>query len=76
MDERDADRLLLLDRLAERVPGLDLDRHETEWTTLPDDDRETLLIDGGGIDPCGHYELKGLAEDPIVKTAAEQARNN
>jgi hypothetical protein len=49
MDERDSDRLALLDRLAERVPELDLKRHEIEWTTL-DDGHEALLVDGGGID--------------------------
>jgi hypothetical protein len=49
MTERDADRLELLDRIAERVPELDLDRHSVEWTTL-DDGSEALLVDGGGID--------------------------
>src|ERR671911_2738610 len=45
MNERDQDRLELLDRIAERVPGLDLDQHEIEWTTLPDG-HEVLLVDG------------------------------
>jgi hypothetical protein len=27
------------------------------------------------IDPCGHYELKGLAENPIATAAAEQGKN-
>jgi hypothetical protein len=49
-DQRDADRLELLDRLADRLPGLDLDQREVEWTTLPDDGHEALLVDGGGID--------------------------
>jgi hypothetical protein len=48
-NETDADRLELLDRLADRVPELDLDKHEVEWTTL-DDGSEALLVDGGGID--------------------------
>ena len=30
----DADRLKLLDRLADRVPELDLAEHEVEWMTL------------------------------------------
>lgn len=48
---RDADRLKLVDRIAERIPELDLAQHSVEWTTLPDDDgHEALLIDGGGID--------------------------
>jgi hypothetical protein len=42
VNRSDADRLLLLDRLAERVPELDLDRNEIEWKTLPDG-HEALL---------------------------------
>ncbi len=49
MDRSDADRLELLDRLADRVPELDLDRNEVEWTTLPDG-HEALLVNGGGFD--------------------------
>jgi hypothetical protein len=49
MNEHDADRLLLLDRLAVRLPDLDLDRNEIEWMTL-DDGAEALLVNGGGID--------------------------
>jgi len=49
MDETDADRLLLLDRIKERVPELDLDQNRIEWTTLPDG-AEALLVNGGGID--------------------------
>jgi hypothetical protein len=49
MNERDQDRLVLLDRIAERVPELRLDQHEIERTTL-DDGHEALLVDGGGID--------------------------
>jgi hypothetical protein len=49
MTERDADRLELLDRIAERVPELDLSQRSVEWTTL-DDGHEALLVDGGGID--------------------------
>jgi hypothetical protein len=45
----DTDRLALLDRLADRMPDLDLDQHEVEWMTLPDG-HEALLVDGGGID--------------------------
>ena len=48
-DERDADRLELLDRIADRIPGLDLDQQRIEWTTL-DDGHEALLVNGGGID--------------------------
>ncbi len=44
-----ADRLLLLDRLAERVPDLDLADQRVEWQTLPDGS-QALLVNGGGID--------------------------
>lgn len=52
LDPRDADRLLLLDRIAERMPDLDLDQHEVAWHELPEDcgGGEALLVDGGGID--------------------------
>jgi hypothetical protein len=43
------DRLELLDRIAERVPELDLDQQSIEWTTL-DDGHEALLVNGGGFD--------------------------
>jgi hypothetical protein len=49
MDERDRDRLVLLDRIADRVPELDLEQQRVEWTTL-DDGSEALLVNGGGID--------------------------
>jgi hypothetical protein len=48
-NNRDADRLVLLDRLTERVPQLDLDRQLVEWRMLPDG-HEALLVNGGGID--------------------------
>ncbi len=38
-----------LDRIADRIPELDLDQHEIGWTTA-DDGHEALLVDGGGID--------------------------
>jgi hypothetical protein len=49
MDETDAERLELLDRVAARIPDLDLDQQEVEWTTL-DDGHEAQLVNGGGID--------------------------
>jgi hypothetical protein len=48
-DDQDQDRLKLLDRIAERIPELDLDQQQVEWTTL-DDGHEALLVNGGGID--------------------------
>ncbi len=49
LDPQDTDRLALLDRLADRVPELDLEQHEVEWLTLPDG-AEALIVDGGGLD--------------------------
>ena len=36
-DSTDLDRLELLDRIERRVPELDLDQHEIEWTEMRDD---------------------------------------
>ena len=47
--DRDSDRLELLDRIADRIPDLDLDQQQVEWTRL-DDGHEALLVNGGGID--------------------------
>jgi hypothetical protein len=52
VNRSDTDRLELLDRLAERVPELDLDENDVEWTTL-DDGHEALLVNGGGFDDRG-----------------------
>jgi hypothetical protein len=49
VDRSDNDRLELLDRIAERVPKLDLAQNEVEWTTL-DDGHEAPLVNGGGFD--------------------------
>jgi hypothetical protein len=49
MNEQDQDRLDLLDRIADRVPELDLDRQSVEWTTL-EDGHEAMVVDGGGFD--------------------------
>ena len=46
---RDQDRLELLDRIADRVPELDLEQQSIEWTTL-DDGAEALSVNGGGFD--------------------------
>jgi hypothetical protein len=45
MNKRDAERLELLDRIAARVPEIDLEQHEVKWTTLPDG-HEALMMDG------------------------------
>jgi hypothetical protein len=49
MNERDDDRLELLDGVADRVPELDLAQRSVEWTTL-DDGHEALIVNGGGFD--------------------------
>jgi hypothetical protein len=49
VDHSDTDRLELLDRIADRVPELDLDQNEVAWMTL-DDGHEALLVNGGGVD--------------------------
>jgi hypothetical protein len=36
----------------------------------------TLMIGVWRIEPSGRYTLKGLAEDPVVTAAAEQAKSN
>ena len=63
MNERDADRRELLDRIAERVPELDLEQHEVEWVTL-EDGHEAPLVDGGGIDG-GNGTVFGCARDDV-----------
>jgi hypothetical protein len=65
MNERDADRLELLDRIADRVPELDLDRETVEWTTL-DDGHEALLVNGGGIDGGDGAYFANAGEDVHV----------
>ena len=49
MSPTDSDRLELLDRIADRLPEIDLEKHQVEWTAL-EDGHEALLVDGGGID--------------------------
>jgi hypothetical protein len=61
INETDADRLKLLDRIQERI-GLDLNQHEVEWITL-DDGHEALLVDGGGIDGGNGVYLANYGED-------------
>jgi hypothetical protein len=61
-NERDADRLALLDRIADRVPELDLEQQLLEWTTL-DDGHEALLVNGGGIDGGNGVYLANYGDD-------------
>jgi hypothetical protein len=48
-NEHDPDRPRVLDRIADRVPELNVAQQSVEWTTL-DDGHEALLVNGGGID--------------------------
>lgn len=47
--ETDEDRLRLLDRIAERLPEVNLDDHEVAWITMPDG-APALVVDRGGIE--------------------------
>ncbi len=62
MNERDADRIALLDRIAERVPELDLAQQSVEWTRL-DDGHDALLVNGGGIDGGSGAYFANAGED-------------
>jgi hypothetical protein len=62
MDPIDADRLTLLDRLAHRVPELDLDQRSVEWIEMPDG-AQGLLVDGGGMDGGAGMTFANAGED-------------
>jgi hypothetical protein len=63
--DRDADRLQLLDRIAERVPELDLDQQSVEWTTM-EDGAEALVVNGGGFDGGAGAYFTNYREDVHV----------
>ncbi len=65
ISETDADRLLLLDRISERLPEIDLDEHEVAWHQLPDG-ASALLVDGGGLDGGDGMYLANAGEDVHV----------
>jgi hypothetical protein len=62
MNPSDADRLKLLDRLTDRMPDLDLEKHAVEWMTLPDG-HEGLVVDGGGMDGGDGMTFANAGED-------------
>ncbi|MEK6252222.1 MAG: hypothetical protein AABM43_09820 [Actinomycetota bacterium] len=62
MNEHDADRLELLDRIAERVPELDLDQRSISWDQMPDG-AEALVVDGGGMDGGDGMTFANHGED-------------
>jgi hypothetical protein len=53
LNPTDNDRLTLLDRLAERIPALDLKHRSVEWIEMPDG-APGLAVDGGGFDGDGN----------------------
>lgn len=59
----DAQRLALLDRIAERMPDLNLDQHSVEWTEMPDDGSQALLVAGGGIDGHNGFTIASHGDD-------------
>jgi hypothetical protein len=65
INETDAERLELLDRIKRRCPEIDLDQRDIEWTTL-DDGHEALLVDGGGIDGGNGAYFANYGEDVTV----------
>lgn len=58
-------RPLLLDRIAERLPELDLDDNEVAWHQLPDG-APALLVDGGGLDGGDGMHLVNAGKDVHV----------
>lgn len=64
-NETDDDRLLLLDRIASRLPNINLDDHEIAWHQLPDG-ASALLVDGGGLDGGEGMYLANAGEDVHV----------
>ena len=62
MTDGDRDRLTPLDRIAVRVPELDLAQQSIEWTTL-NDGHEALLLNGGGFDGGEGSVLVNAGED-------------
>jgi hypothetical protein len=77
-NEIDDDRLLLLDRISDRLPDINLDEHEVAWHQLPDGS-PALLVDGGGMDGKegmtfanvpGTDDLHGFGPVPAIKSIA------
>lgn len=62
INDRDAERLELLDRIADRIPELDLEQQSVEWMTL-EDGHEALLVNGGGIDGGAGAYFANAGED-------------
>jgi hypothetical protein len=67
VNRSDADRLELLDRIADRVPEVDLDEHEVEWRTLPDGHEALHIGDRGDyFANCGEDLQAYGSLDPLI----------
>ncbi len=63
MNPIDSDRLELLDWIADRLPEIKLDQHTIEWSEMPDDGSQALMIDGGEIDGYTGFTVAGRGDD-------------
>jgi hypothetical protein len=62
LDKIDAERFELLDRIAERLPEVDLEQHSIEWSEMPDDGSQALLVAGGGMDGGNGFTITSHGE--------------
>ena len=63
LDATDEERLDLLDRIADRLPDLDLGRYTIEWTEMPDDGSQALMVEGVGIDGDNGFTIASHGDD-------------
>jgi hypothetical protein len=63
-------------RIGSRMTETMVAADTAQMKRLTDFASDTPKIGVWRIGPDGHYALKGLADDPIVTTAAEQAKRN
>lgn len=63
MNETDAERLELLDRIEKRFRDLDLDQHAVQWVEMPDDGSQALAVDGGGLDGGNGFTIASHGAD-------------
>lgn len=70
IDEIDGDMLLLLDRIKERMPEINLDDHQVSWHQMPDG-APALLVDGGGFAAMTESRSRTLA---MTSTRSDRSR--
>ena len=75
MTNTDPDRLLLLDRIADRMPDVKLDEQEVEWKTMPDG-VEALLVNGGGIDGGTGAFMVNHGDDIHIVARSQHSRRS